>query len=145
MARTLQTALQAGLLVPAPTATPRKSPPSRSKVAKSSAPATARSRVLAVRAIPKVTAVAKPPSIIHPVVRFPVERRRGKELLGSKMLVSGLQADTPQKLQYCSKGTWTILMECLLQSLSAAKSVALLPAVFWCALAVLRRVKMRHC
>ena len=78
MARTLQTALQAGLLVPAPTATPRKSPPSRSKVAKSSAPATARSRVLAVRAIPKVTAVAKPPSIIHPVVRFPVERQRGK-------------------------------------------------------------------
>ena len=78
MARTLQTALQQGLLVPAPTAAPRRRPPPRSKVAKSSAPATPQSRLLPVRALPKVTVVAKPPSIIHPVARVPVERPRGK-------------------------------------------------------------------
>ena len=78
MARTLQTALQAGLLVAPLTATSPKSPPSRSKIAKASAPRTGRSRALAVRAIPKVTAVAKPLSIKHPVIRFPVARHRGK-------------------------------------------------------------------
>ena len=45
---------------------------------KCSAAAKPKSRLLPVRAIPKVTVVRKPPSIIHPVVRVPVERPRGK-------------------------------------------------------------------
>ena len=78
MARTLLTAFQHGLPVSGPTAASRKSIPPRSTVVKSVAAAKHQSRLLPVRALPKVTVVVKPSSIIHPVVRVPVQRPRGK-------------------------------------------------------------------
>ena len=47
---------------------------------------------LPVRTIPKVTAVAKPSSIVYPVIRFPIERRRSK--------ASALKALVEQEASY---------------------------------------------